>query len=178
VGVPVCWRNLILVVTVGALIGLAPPLATNARAQAQPAGASAAGQKEIRDATMLFYAALNTALHGDLNPLSAVWSHRPDVSDLDGVGGRALGWSEVRADFKNMARLYPDGHITPGDIIVVVDGDMGYSVCSETGQLRSTEGPMVKFNRRVTNIFRREEGQWKLIHRHADADYGLSQPTR
>ena len=130
---------------------------------------------------MLFYVAVNSAVHGDLNPLSAVWSHHPDVSNLDGVGARAVGWTEVLADFQNMARVYPGGRFAPPkDLIVVVDGDgdMGYSVCTESGQLRSTEGPMVRFNRRATNIFRREDGKWKMIHHHVDTTTGLSPAPR
>lgn len=170
-----CWRNLGSVVTVIALLGLAPPLAQIARAQSQAPGASAAAEDEIRSATMRFYVALNSALHSDLDPMSAVWSHRPDVSNLDAVGGRAAGWNEVHADFQNMARLYPGGRIAPRDIIVVTSRDMGYAVCTETGQLRSPEGPMVSFNQRATNIFRLEEGKWKMIHHHADASSTGSQ---
>ena len=68
-----------------------------------------------------------------------------------------------------MARLYPSGRIAPQIVLVVVDGDMGFSLCRETGQLRSAEGPMVKFSQRATNIFRLEDGKWKLIHHHADS---------
>ncbi len=175
VEISACWRNLVSAVIVAAFLGCAPPLARTAHAQANAEGASPAAEKEIRDATTLFYDALNSALQGDLRPLSAVWSHRPDVSDLGGAGGRALGWNEVRTDFQNMGRLYPSGQITPQDTIVVVGGDIGYSVCNETGRLRSSEGPMVSFNRRATNIFRREDGKWKLIHHHADTTVGLSQ---
>src|SRR5208282_4984495 len=105
------WRKLDSVVTVIALLALAPPLAQTARAQSEAPGASTAVADEIRSATMRFYAALNSALHGDLDPLSAVWSHRPDVSNLSAVGGRAVGWNEVHADFQNMVRLYPGGRI-------------------------------------------------------------------
>jgi len=156
-------------VTVVTLVGLAPPLVQTARAQSQALRASAAAEDEIRSATMRFYVALNSALHSDLDPLSALWSHRQDVSNLSAVGGRAAGWNEVYADFQNMARLYPYGRIAPRDIIVVAGTDMGYSVCTETGQLRSPEGPMVSFNQRATNVFRLEEGKWKMIHHHADA---------
>ena len=168
-------RNLVSVSIVVAVLTFAPSLARNAHAQANASGASPAAEKEIREATTLFYAALNSALQGDLGPLGAVWSHRPDVSNLGGIGGRQLGWNEVRTDFQNMARLYPAGQITPQDTIVVVGTDIGYSICNETGRLRSAEGPMVNFNRRATNIFRREDGKWKLIHHHADTTVGLSQ---
>ncbi len=94
--------------------------------------------------------------------MSAVWSHRPDVTSLSAAGGHAKGWNEVYAGFQNMARLYPGGSIEQRDMTVVAGKDIGYSVCTETGQLRSSEGPMVNFNQRATNIFRLEGGTWKL----------------
>jgi ketosteroid isomerase-like protein len=134
---------------------------------------------EIRNATLRFYVALNSALHSDLDPISAVWSHRPDVSNLGAAGGRAAGWNEVHADFQNMARLYPSGQFVPKDIVVVAGSDIGYSVCTETGQLRSPDGPMVTFNQRATNIFRLEDGKWKMIHHHADpSSTGPQEPRR
>jgi hypothetical protein len=102
------WRNLLSLVILLAMLGFAP-LASTACAQPQADKSSPAAENEIRAATILFYAALNSAIHGDLNPLSAVWSHRPEVTNLNGLGGLALGWTEVRADFRNMARLYPAG---------------------------------------------------------------------
>jgi hypothetical protein len=162
-------RNLAVLVTLIAVFGLARPLVQNVGAQSKDPGAAATAEDEIRSATMAFYGALNSALHNDLDPLSALWSHRPDVSNLSAVGGRASGWNEVFADFQNMARLYPGGRVAPRDITVVAGKDMGYSVCTETGQLRSPEGPMVSFNQRATNIFRLEEGKWKMIYHHADA---------
>ena len=168
------WRNLLSVVIVGTLIGLAPPLTQTAGAQSQ--APETAAEKDIQAATVLFYAAFNSALHGDLDPLTAVWSHRPDVTNLSAAGGHAIGWNEVHAGFLNMVRLYPSGTITQRDMTVVAGTDMGYSVCIETGQLRSSEGPMVSFNQRATNIFRREGGAWKLIHHHADSN--LSDPQR
>jgi ketosteroid isomerase-like protein len=164
------WRNLLSVVSVGTLLGLAPPLAHSARAQSGAPEASTAAEKDIRAATVLFYDAFNSALHGNLDPLTAVWSHRPDVSNLSAAGGHANGWNEVHAGFLNMARLYPAGRIEQRDMSVVAGKDMGYSVCTETGQLRSSEGPMVTFNQRATNIFRLEGGTWKLIHHHADSN--------
>ena len=170
-----CWRNLGSIVALITLLGLAPPLVHTAHAQSQAPKPSAAAEDEIRSATMRFYVAFNSAMHSDLDPLSALWSHRADVSNLNAVGGRANGWNEVYADFQNMARLYPDGRIAPRDITVVAGTDISYSVCAETGQLRSSEGPMVTFNQRATNIFRLEDGKWKMIHHHADAGSAGSQ---
>ncbi|MFZ2063829.1 MAG: nuclear transport factor 2 family protein [Candidatus Binatus sp.] len=165
-----CWRNILSVAIAVVLLSLAPPLAHTARAQSQAPASSTSNENDIRAATVLFYAAFNSALHGDLAPMSAVWSHRPDVTSLSAAGGHAKGWNEVYAGFQNIARLYPGGNIEQRDMTIVAGKDMGYSVCIETGQLRSSEGPMVKFNQRATNIFRLEGGTWKLIHHHADSN--------
>ena len=170
-----CRLNFSSVIIAVALLNLTPQLAQTANAQSQTPNNSAAAEKEIRAATVLFYDAFNTALKGNLDPMSAVWSHRPDVTDLDADGGRATGWNEVRADFQNMVRLYPGGHIAPQEMLIVADGDMGFSVVTETGQLRSADGPMVGFSQRATNIFRLEDGQWKLIHHHADSNSTATQ---
>jgi ketosteroid isomerase-like protein len=160
---------------VTALLILAPPLARTAHAESN--APATPNEKEIRAATVLFYAAFNSALHGNLAPMSAVWSHRPDVTSLSAAGGHAKGWNEVYAGFQNMARLYPGGHIEQMNMTVVAGKDIGYSVCTETGQLRSSEGPMVTFNQRATNIFRLEGGTWKLIHHHADSNLNASESS-
>ncbi len=162
-----------------ALLCLARPLVETARAQSEPLRTSTPAEDEIRNATMRFYVALNSAMHSDPNPMTATWSHRPDVTNFSAVGGRAVGWNEVYADFLNMARLYPNGSIAPRDIHVVAGKDIGYSVCTESGQLRSPDGPMVTFNQRATNVFRLEDGKWKMIHHHADpSSAGVQGPTR
>jgi ketosteroid isomerase-like protein len=168
-------RNPFLLMTIAALIFLAQ----TACGQSQAPKASKGAEDEVRAATMLFYDAYNSALQGNLDPLTAMWSHSPDVSNLSAAGGRADGWNEVHADFQNLVRLYPSGHIAPQDILVVADGNMGYSVCLESGQLRSADGPMINFSQRATNVFRLEDGKWKMVHHHADSGATGSQgPAR
>jgi ketosteroid isomerase-like protein len=136
------------------------------------ATSTASAAQEIRDATMRFYIALNSVLRGDLKPMEAVWSRGPDVSNLSPAGDRARGWNAVYAYYKNMSRQNAGGRIAPADITVVAGINLGYSVCDENGETRSPEGPMVRYSQRVTNIFRLEEGKWKMIHHHADANPG------
>jgi len=154
-----------LVLLVVAVLGTAR---TVANAQAQPTKA-VPEEIEIRKATTLFYEALNTALQGNFEPLGAIWSHSPDVSDFSADGGEEFGWNSIHDHIRNVARLYPAGNIHAENVRVVGDGNIASSVVTETGQVRSPDGPMVKFSHRATNIFRREGGTWKLVHHHADS---------
>jgi len=53
-------------------------------------------------------------------------------------------------------------------VLVTVGDDLGYSVCVEHGQTRGPEGTLIHFDERATNIFRRENGKWKMVHHHSD----------
>jgi ketosteroid isomerase-like protein len=48
-------------------------------------------------------------------------------------------------------------------------GDLGYAVGIERGRVTvmGADGPQ-EMVLRVTQVFRREDGEWKLVHRHAD----------
>ena len=150
----------------------APCIAQTDAPHVSAAGSSASAAQEIRDATMRFYIALNSVLRGDLTPMETVWSRGPEVSNLSPAGDRAQGWNAVYAYYKNLSRQNVGGRIAPADITVVAGINLGYSVCTEKGETRSPEGPMVRYSQRVTNIFRLENGKWKLIHHHADANSG------
>ncbi|MGH7814082.1 MAG: YybH family protein [Candidatus Binataceae bacterium] len=125
-------------------------------------------QQQILDATKQFYLALNAMISGNLDPISKVWSHRNDVSNLASSGGRDTGWNEIYASYQSMARMQMAGKIAPENIAVVADGEMGYSICLEAGETKDPSGQMRSFSKRATNIFRLERGKWKLIHHHAD----------
>ena len=139
-----------------------------ATAQAQPVKAVASEENKIREATTLFYEALNTALQGNFEPLSSIWSHSPDTSDFSADGGEESGWNPIHDQIRNVARLYPNSSIHAQNVTVGGDDNMAYSVVTETIKLRSPDGAIMKFSQRATNIFRREGDAWKLLHHHAD----------
>jgi ketosteroid isomerase-like protein len=49
-----------------------------------------------------------------------------------------------------------------------VSGDLAYSVGYERAEVSVDGGPMRPWKLRVTHIYRREDDQWKVVHRHAD----------
>jgi ketosteroid isomerase-like protein len=53
------------------------------------------------------------------------------------------------------------------DQFVQVIGDVAYELGVERGQY-TLAGKPVAADYRVTNIYRRESGAWKIVHHHAD----------
>ena len=51
------------------------------------------------------------------------------------------------------------------DQMVQVSGDMAYELGVERGRCR-LGGEEVRIDQRVTNIYRRETGAWKIVHHH------------
>ncbi|MGA0069636.1 MAG: nuclear transport factor 2 family protein [Miltoncostaeaceae bacterium] len=46
---------------------------------------------------------------------------------------------------------------------------MGYSIGTEIGEgITDGEGNLVDIRHRVTNIFRRDPGGWRIVHHHTD----------
>ena len=62
-------------------------------------------EDDVRKASEQFYAALNRMLNGDAAPLTAIWSHGPAVTTMHPIGGRQLGWDEVRGSWSRWLQL-------------------------------------------------------------------------
>jgi len=124
-------------------------------------------EDEVRTASAQFYAALNSMMVGDAAPLAEVWSHGAEVSTMHPIGGRETGWDEVRGSFEGVAGLASGGHAEIRDQSIHVTGDLAYEVGVEKGQA-TLAGEQIAIEQRVTNVYRREAGQWKIVHHHTD----------
>ncbi|MBT5382849.1 MAG: SnoaL-like domain-containing protein, partial [Phycisphaerae bacterium] len=56
---------------------------------------------------------------------------------------------------------------------VVAGPCMGYTVTEEVGENMTADGKPVEVRFRATNIFRKEQGGWKMVHHHTDLSAGL-----
>lgn len=122
---------------------------------------------EARKASEQFYAALTRMCNGDAGPMADIWSHGSDVTTMHPIGGREVGWDKVRESFHQVAQIASEGHVTLQDRIVRIDSDLAYELGFERGSAKIAGQP-VAFDHRVTNIYRREAGKWKIIHHHSD----------
>jgi ketosteroid isomerase-like protein len=126
------------------------------------------GEDEVRAASEKFYAALNRMLNGDPGSLNDIWSHGASVTAMHPIGGREIGWDQVRKSFEQVSQLTSAGQVRLSDQIIQIAGDVAYELGVERARF-TLAGQPVAGNCRVTNIYRRESGSWKVVHHHTDA---------
>jgi ketosteroid isomerase-like protein len=124
-------------------------------------------EEEVRSASKQFYTALNQMANGDASSMTRGWSHGSEVTAMHPIEGREIGWDAVNASFGQFARVATDGAINLNDQVIRVNGDVAYELGVEEGKCKLGGHP-VEFKHRVTNIYRREDGGWRMIHHHSD----------
>jgi ketosteroid isomerase-like protein len=110
------------------------------------------------------------ALHrGDLGPRLALWSHNDPVT-LFGAVLTQHGWSAIEPAFEWLATTFHGSESLEYEVLAAgVSGDLGYIAGIEhTVVGTSPTSEPAPYKLRVTTIFRREEGEWKVVHRHGD----------
>jgi ketosteroid isomerase-like protein len=109
-----------------------------------------------------------TALHdGDAGPRFEIWSSNEPVTVL-GAWKSATGQQEVGELFRMLEDSFSDCTSYAHDVVAAdVSGDMAYTVGYEHTSA-SINGQPRTYTLRVTQVYRREDGEWKVAHRHAD----------
>lgn len=124
-------------------------------------------EDEVREASEQFYAGLNQMANGDASGLAGIWSQGAGATTMHPIGGREIGWSRVRESFQQVALVAREGRIRLDDQIIQVTGDLAYELGVERGTLKLL-GQKATIDSRVTNVYRREAGKWKVVHHHTD----------
>ena len=116
----------------------------------------------------LLEAELNAAHRGDIGPRLALWT-RNDPVTLFGAWLSARGWDEVSKVFDSLARIFRGtGGLQMEVLAADCSGDLGYVVALEKNTGVVVEEQTRDYTLRVTTVFRREDGAWKVVHRHGD----------
>jgi len=102
------------------------------------------------------------------NPELEHWVHDEGVTLHGGFGFTAKGWDEVRPGLIMAAGKLSEGQMKFTPIGGQVAGDFAYVVGSEEGTVRLDGGERRPMKLKVTMVFRRQDGQWKAIHRHGE----------
>jgi ketosteroid isomerase-like protein len=109
------------------------------------------------------------AVHnGDPTPRRAVWSRADPVSVLGAVMN-AHGQQELDELFKTLGERFSDCTSYELELMSCdVVGDMAYTEGFEHTSA-SVGGEPRTYTLRATQVYRREDGRWRVAHRHADA---------
>ena len=115
--------------------------------------------------------ALGDFVKGNPEPVKKLFSHRDDVSLANPLGPPAHGWEQVAQTIERAASNLTDGEFLGAEIIERnITPELAYAVWLEraTAKVGGEEDIFVPIALRVTMIFRPEDGEWKVVHRHAD----------
>lgn len=122
----------------------------------------------VAEAASEFYVALNAMFTGDLTRMMEIWSHAEDVTYMGPGGGLQVGWTQVLAAWKEQAEMKLGGEVRPEEMRVTVGRDLAVTHNFERGENVDAEGKRQKVSIRATNLFRKENGKWKMIGHHTD----------
>jgi hypothetical protein len=103
------------------------------------------------------------ATRSDTEPFLELWSHSSDASIMAAVGGYHIGFDKVSKLLRWVSqRLRSDTY--SARTLLTLDGvDLAASV-----ELESYTSSGEEMTLRVTHVYRKEDGDWKLLHRHAE----------
>lgn len=112
---------------------------------------------------------VDTALHnGDARPRLEMWSEEDPVT-VFGAVKTVVGRDDVASAFEWLAERFSSCRSFEYEVVAAdAKGDLGYIVGIEHTTAAVGGAAPQPYSLRVTTILRREGGEWKVVHRHAD----------
>lgn len=126
--------------------------------------------KSVGEAIERLHRAMGDVANGDVAAIKALYSHSADATSFYGWGGYEKGWDGVSARWDWAAEQFQGGTVSYQNVSTVVTAELFYVTEIETYKMRAMAGlgGPTGWTNRVTHIFRREAGEWRLIHRHGN----------
>jgi ketosteroid isomerase-like protein len=108
-------------------------------------------------------------INGDPGPRLAMWSTQDPVT-VFGAEKSVIGSEEARQAFRWLASRFSNCTDYRFELVAAgASGDLAYTVGYEHTSVSWDGTPLEPYILRVTHAYRREDGEWKIVHRHADA---------
>lgn len=126
---------------------------------------------DLTQARKLYHESVAAFIAGDPAMQKPLWSRGDDVTLANPLGPPVKGFERMWQHAEAASALVSEGEDYTFDPISVVEtADLAYEVGIERNRVRVGNAPRkVPISLRVTTIFRREDGDWKIVHRHADS---------
>lgn len=125
---------------------------------------------DFRNTTLRRQIEAERALHaGDAGPRIQMWSTQDPVTLMGAETPCRSGWDEVGPVFEWLASRFSDVSDYEFEYVAGgVSGDLAYTVGFERISTSVDGRPAAPIVIRVTHVYRRENGEWKIVHRHGD----------
>jgi ketosteroid isomerase-like protein len=89
------------------------------------------------------------------------------------------GWEQVTLSIRAAVSRFSNGTPLNFELVAAqVGGELAYTVGYERSAVSVNGGSVQPNTLRVTHIYRRENGDWKLVHRHGDHARSITAPSR
>jgi ketosteroid isomerase-like protein len=107
-------------------------------------------------------------INGDPEPRLAMWSTQDPVT-VFGAMRSDIGQEEMRGVFRWLASRFSNCTDYRFELVAAgASGDLAYTLGYEYISFSMDGAPVEPWTLRVTHLYRREDGEWKIVHRHAD----------
>jgi uncharacterized protein (TIGR02246 family) len=109
----------------------------------------------------------------DVNAIMAVYSD--DVFVFDVVPPRQyVGAKAYRQDWEQLFKLFnANPKFDISDLAITTDGDLGFSHSIQRVQATMVKGDPLDLTVRVTDAYRKINGQWKIVQEHVSVPVNL-----
>jgi ketosteroid isomerase-like protein len=108
-------------------------------------------------------------VRGDVAPRLELWSHHDPVTLFAAVGPTKAGWAELEPTFHAVAARLSGGRDVRYDLLAFdVSGDVAWSAGIARFVVSMDGAPAAPAVIRLTHAYRREAGEWKVVHEHSD----------
>lgn len=152
-----------------AMVGATASLVA-AAAAAPDAALAAPADATLSAAIEQSHRALRAILNGDPSLYEALFADRDDITLGNPFGPYARGKAAVSKTLAGAAAKYRDGEVVGVDLVATyANGNIACVVEVEHDRAKvGASNELAEFHVRVTSVYERLGGQWRLVHRHAD----------
>ena len=136
-------------------------------------------EASVRMAIARLHAAMAMVANGDVSDIKALYSHGAEATSFYGWGGYEKGWEAVSRRWDWAGAQFKGGTVRYENISTVITPEMFYVTDIETfeNQRVADVEDITGWSNRVTHIFHREAGEWRLVHRHANRLESQHEPS-
>ena len=122
-------------------------------------------EPDLEQFIALCHEAITQQSQGHPEPFLDLWSHAEDVTVMAAIGGYQVGFGPISDLLTAASKTQQFDSWSAENLVTIVDRDLAFSVELEHYGKSGQENGMTI---RATMIYRREAGQWRVIHRHGD----------